>query len=121
MVQKNNFVHDLGHIIYAIARDARLPADRVPVSILNKHGDYLCNKRHGHVPKKWFKLDTRRLALDCRHELVEIDVSANQCSSYNYDKNDEWARAFVEKYAFLHKKKCLSDADRKRLGIDNFT
>ena len=42
MVQKKNFVHDLGHIIYAIARDARLPADRVPVSILNKHGDYLC-------------------------------------------------------------------------------
>ena len=115
-----SMAHDLGHIIYAIARDAGLPADRVPVSILNKHGDFLCDKRHAHVPKKWFNMETRRLALDCRHELVEVDVSGNRCHSYNYDKDDEWARAFVDKYAFLHKKTCKSDAERKRLGIDNF-
>ena len=120
MVLFGNYVtHNLGHILYNLARDGGVP-DLVPVSVINKHGDFLCDRKHAHVPKKWFNIDTRRLAMDCRGELVEIDVSANQCKSYNYDEDDAWATAFVDKYAFLHKKTCLSAKVRKTLGKDNF-
>ncbi len=106
--------HDMGHILYNIARD-RVPS-RINVSILNKHNDYL---KHSTVPKHWFGMETRRLSADGKNEVVEIDISSNNCSSYNYD-NDQWATEFINKYAFLHKKTCESASVRKMLNKDNY-
>eukprot|EP01036_Dinobryon_divergens_P054452 gene54452-72764_t len=58
MVLFGNYVtHNLGHILYNLARDGGVP-DLVPVSVINKHGDFLCDRKHAHVPKKWFNIDT---------------------------------------------------------------
>eukprot|EP01036_Dinobryon_divergens_P032742 gene32742-42398_t len=109
--------HDMGHILYNIAR-VWVPS-RINVSILNKHDDYLSDERHAKVPKKWFDLETRRLNTDGKNEVVEIDISSNNCNSYKYD-NKQWSTDFINKYAFLHKKICESDSVRKAKHLDNY-
>lgn len=113
----NTVTHSLDHILYNIARDAKLP-NRVDVAVFNKAGDVLSAKDFSHVPKKWLSMNTRHISVDKNGTLVEIDVKATECASYRHKYSLE--KTFVDHYSRLHKKQCEPDWLRKLKSKDNF-
>lgn len=107
--------HNLGHILYNIARTAKLDSE-VGVTVLNKFGDYLDPHRHPRQPKSWYNLETRFIYRDPKGKLQEWDVK-EETSKTNKQFN-VWAAKFIKSYATLNGYKCESDFYRKLTGKD---
>lgn len=105
--------HNLGHILYNIARTAQLE-NEVDVSVLNKFADYLNPIHYPNHPKNWYNLEKRFLFRNSEEKLQELDVKED--SSKHHPQFKKWANNFIESYATLNGYKCESDLHRKLTG-----
>lgn len=102
--------HNLGHILYNIARIAKLDTE-VGVSVLNKFGDYLDPHRHPNQPKSWYNLETRYIYRDPNGKLKEWDLGEETCKTNK--QFNIWAAKFIKSYASLNGHTCANNFYRK--------